>query len=107
MKSVGPVQVQTLPEVSLTGATINSNEIYLGKGQEIQIHYQVRIQTESENFKPDFWYQMNGRTTFQPLATAPEKVDFGVPSGKAPSVKLNVKKSGKSMIKTQQVGQIM
>ncbi|EHQ2601513.1 endocarditis and biofilm-associated pilus tip protein EbpA [Enterococcus faecalis] len=92
MKSVGPVQVQTLPEVSLTGATINSNEIYLGKGQEIQIHYQVRIQTESENFKPDFWYQMNGQTTFQPLATAPEKVDFGVPSGKAPGVKLNVKK---------------
>ena len=104
MKSVGPVQVQTLPEVSLTGATIN-NEIYLGKGQEIQIHYQVRIQTESENFKPDFWYQMNGRTTFQPLATAPEKVDFWGSFGK--SVKLNVKKSGKSMIKTQQVGQIM
>ena len=46
MKSVGPVQVQTLPEVSLTGATI-SNEIYLGKGQEIQIHYQVRIRTTS------------------------------------------------------------
>ena len=87
MKSVGPVQVQTLPEVSLTGATINSNEIYLGKGQEIQIHYQVRIQTESENFKPDFW--------FQPLATAPEKVDFGVPSGKAPGVKLNVKNLGR------------
>ena len=100
MKSVGPVQVQTLPEVSLTGATINSNEIYLGKGQEIQIHYQVRIQTESENFKPDFWYQMNGRTTFQPLATAPEKLILGFLREKH-GVKLNVKKSGKSMIKTQ------
>ncbi|MGC3033431.1 hypothetical protein, partial [Enterococcus faecalis] len=82
----------TLPVVSQRGATINSNEIYLGKGQEIQIHYQVGIQTESENFKPDFWYQMNGRTTIQPLAKAPEKVDFGVPSGKAPGVKLNEKK---------------
>ena len=36
MKSVGPVQVQTLPEVSLTGATINSNEIYLGKGKKFK-----------------------------------------------------------------------
>ena len=46
------------------------------------------IQTESATFKPDFWYPMNGRTTFQPVATADEVVDFGVPSGKAPGVKL-------------------
>jgi hypothetical protein len=92
VKSVGSLQVQTMPTLSLEGTTVHSNEIYLGKDQEIQIHYQVRIQTESATFKPDFWYPMNGRTTFQPVATADEVVDFGVPSGKAPGVKLDFKK---------------
>ena len=49
---------------------------------------------------------MNGRTTFQPLATAPEKLILGF---LLESTRREVKreKSGKSMIKTQQVGQIM
>lgn len=92
VKSVGSLQVQAMPTLSFEGNTVHSDEIYLGKDQEIQIHYQVRIQTESATFKPDFWYPMNGRTTFQRVATADEVVDFGVPSGKAPGVKLDFKK---------------
>ncbi len=92
IKSVGSVQLPSMPSITMDGTTVKSNGIYLGKQQEIQIHYQIRLQTESDSFKPDFWYQMNGRTTFQPMATSSELADFGVPSGKAPGVKLNFKK---------------
>ena len=50
---------------------------------------------------------MNGRTTFQRVATADEVVDFGVPSGKAPGVKLDFKKSGKNMIMIRAAAQKM
>ncbi|EMM1217705.1 Cna B-type domain-containing protein, partial [Enterococcus faecium] len=60
--------------------------------QEIQIHYQVRIQTENEDFHPNFWYQMNGRTTFQPSIDTDELAEFGIPSAKAPGVNLHIKK---------------
>jgi len=33
--------------------TIHASGLYLGEGQELQIHYQVRIQTEAADFKPD------------------------------------------------------
>ncbi|WP_165006940.1 MULTISPECIES: vWA domain-containing protein [unclassified Enterococcus] len=92
IKSVGSNPVTVMPSITMDKTTVKSNEIYLGKDQEIQIHYQVRIQTESEGFKPDFWYQMNGRTTFQPNATTNERADFGIPSAKAPGVQLAVKK---------------
>lgn len=73
---------------------LSLNNINLGKDQEIQLHYQVRIKTEDSDFVPEKWYQMNGETTLIPNQNNPEnKVDFGVPSAKAPGVKLNIKKN--------------
>ncbi|HAQ4621787.1 TPA: VWA domain-containing protein [Enterococcus faecium] len=92
VKSVGTNPTTVTPTISIDGNTIKSNQIYLGKDQEIQIHYQVRIQTENEDFQPNFWYQMNGRTTFQPRIDTDELAEFGIPSAKAPGVNLHIKK---------------
>ncbi len=92
VKSVGTSPTTVTPSISIEGNTIKSNQIYLGKDQEIQIHYQVRIQTENEDFHPNFWYQMNGRTTFQPNIDTNELAEFGIPSAKAPGVSLHIKK---------------
>ncbi|EOY2579139.1 SpaA isopeptide-forming pilin-related protein [Enterococcus faecium] len=92
VKSVGTNPTTVTPTISIDGNTIKSNQIYLGKNQEIQIHYQVRIQTENEDFHPNFWYQMNGRTTFQPNIDTNELAEFGIPSAKAPGVNLHIKK---------------
>ncbi|MDT6459739.1 SpaA isopeptide-forming pilin-related protein [Enterococcus faecium] len=92
VKSVGTNPITVTPTISIDGNTIKSNQIYLGKNQEIQIHYQVRIQTENEDFHPNFWYQMNGRTTFQPSIDTDELAEFGIPSAKAPGVNLHIKK---------------
>lgn len=92
VKSVGTSPTTVTPSISIEGNTIKSNQIYLGKNQEIQIHYQVRIQTENEDFHPNFWYQMNGRTTFQPSIDTDELAEFGIPSAKAPGVNLHIKK---------------
>ncbi|NTK33252.1 VWA domain-containing protein [Enterococcus faecium] len=92
VKSVGTSPTTVTPSISIEGNTIKSNQIYLGKDQEIQIHYQVRIQTENEDFHPNFWYQMNGRTTFQPSIDTDELAEFGIPSAKAPGVNLHIKK---------------
>lgn len=80
------------PNYSESSGTITANNINLVKGQEIQLHYQVRLKTEGNDFKPDYWYQMNGKTTFQPLGNAGETVEFGVPSGKAPGAVINLEK---------------
>lgn len=70
---------------------ISIDNLNLGRGQEIQIHYQVRINTEDEYFVPEKWYPINGRTTFMPNQEFPDNVvDFGVPSAKAPGTAINL-----------------
>ncbi|HHD7719675.1 TPA: SpaA isopeptide-forming pilin-related protein [Enterococcus faecium] len=87
--SVGTTPVSIDPLLSIDGQTIKVDKIYLEKGQEIQLHYQVRIQTESEMFETDTWYQMNGQTIFQPTSNPDVLAKFGVPSAKAPGVSLD------------------
>ncbi|MGG0922086.1 SpaA isopeptide-forming pilin-related protein [Leuconostoc suionicum] len=89
VKSVGSSVVQNLPTVTKSNGSISVSNINLGKDQEIQIHYQVHLNTESDNFKPDYWYQMNGKTTFTPTKDS-NAVEFGVPSAKAPGTELKV-----------------
>ena len=69
----------------------------LGKDQEVQIHYQVHLNTESDDFKPDYWYQMNGKTTFTPTKDS-NAVEFGVPSGKAPGTSIKVTKQWQELV---------
>ncbi|MGG5302872.1 hypothetical protein IGK16_000461 [Enterococcus pernyi] len=87
--SVGTTPLSIDPLLSIDGQTINVDKIYLEKGQEIQLHYQVRLQTESKMFETDTWYQMNGQTIFQPTSNPDVLAKFGVPSAKAPGVSLD------------------
>lgn len=91
--STGDSAVTNLPTVNQSNGKVTTTELNLGKDQEIQIHYQVRINTEDKDFTPEKWYPMNGQTTLTPNGDNPDnKVDFGVPSAKAPGVKLDLKK---------------
>lgn len=91
--STGDSAVTNLPTVNQSNGKVTTTELNLGKDQEIQIHYQVRINTEDKDFTPEKWYPMNCQTTLTPNGDNPNnKVDFGVPSAKAPGVKLDLKK---------------
>ena len=92
--SVGSKSIDNdhLPHAVISGNQLNVSNINLGDNQEIQVHYQVHINTETNDFKPDYWYQMNGNTTFKPKGGEDTTVQFGIPSAKAPSTTLNVKK---------------
>lgn len=97
VKSVGSSVVQNLPTVTKSNGSISVSNINLGKDQEIQIHYQVHLNTESDNFKPDYWYQMNGKTTFTPTKDS-NAVEFGVPSAKGPGTELKVTKQWQELL---------
>lgn len=93
VKSIGTKQIVNLPKTKMTSNQLNVSDMSLGAGEEVQFHYQVRLNTETNDFKPDYWYQMNGRTTLMPNINTPDyQVDFGVPSAKAPGITLNLKK---------------
>ena len=91
--SVGSSGLSVLPTAQMTNNSLSLSNVTLGKNQEIQIHYQIRLNTESSNFVPEHWYQMNGRTTFTPNGSNPDNiVDFGIPSAKGLGVTLNFTK---------------
>ncbi|MCO4494284.1 peptidoglycan linked protein (LPXTG motif) [Streptococcus infantarius subsp. infantarius] len=93
VKSVGTKSIVKLPTTNMTSNQLNVSDMSLGAGEEVQFHYQVRLNTETNDFKPDYWYPMNGRTTLMPNINTPDyQVDFGVPSAKAPGITLNLKK---------------
>ncbi|MFQ6366169.1 SpaA isopeptide-forming pilin-related protein [Lactococcus lactis] len=93
LNSVGSSELTSIPTVQMTNKELNVTGINLGKNQEVQIHYQVRLNTETSDFIPEHWYQMNGRTTLTPNSNNPNsKVDFGVPSAKGLGVTLNLNK---------------
>ncbi|MFR4285995.1 MAG: SpaA isopeptide-forming pilin-related protein [Enterococcus italicus] len=93
VKSVGSTAIATLPNATLANNQLSVSNINLGKGQEVQLHYQVRMNTESSTFVPETWYLMNGKTTFKPNINNPNnQVEFGVPSAKAAGVKLAIEK---------------
>ncbi len=79
------------PTATIADGKLTVTDLNLGKDQQVSIKYQVRINTEAEGFKADHWYQINGDTTFIAKEGTP-KVNFGVPSAKAPSKVYTVKK---------------
>lgn len=80
-----------IPNATYNAATgsVSVTNIHAGAGQTVQIRYQVRIDTESEDFVSEKWYPANGPTTFNLEGNT---VDFGVPSIKAPGKELDVSK---------------
>lgn len=93
VKSVGTKTITNLPNATIENNQLNVSGLNLGKGQEIQLHYQVRLNTETSDFVPNKWYQMNGQTTLTPNGdNATNKVDFGVPSAKGEGVQLDFRK---------------
>ena len=97
VKSVGTSVVQNLPTVTKSNGSISVSNMNLGKDQEVQIHYQVHLNTESDDFQPDYWYQMNGTTTFTPTKDS-NAVEFGVPSAKAPGTAIKVTKQWQELV---------
>lgn len=70
--STGDSAVTNLPTVNQSNGKVTTTELNLGKDQEIQIHYQVRINTEDKDFTPEKWYPMNGQTTLTPNGDNPD-----------------------------------
>lgn len=91
--SVGKKVVDNLPSVTRDAKQVTVNNLNLGQDQEIQLHYQVHLKTEAQNFQPDFWYQVSGETSLTPTEKD-AAVAFGMPSAKAAGTKLQVTKNG-------------
>lgn len=78
--------------------TITVNHLNLGRGEEIQIHHQVHLQTEKKEFLPEVWRHISDpeQTFLQPT---PQSValPFAVPSGRAFGTQLDLTKIWKEM----------
>lgn len=96
VKSIGTKSIVKLPTTNMTSNQLNVSDMSLGAGEEVQFHYQVRLNTETNDFKPDYWYQMNGETLLTPKAGA-AAVDFGIPSGRAPATTVYVQKQWRQL----------
>ncbi|MFT8879480.1 MAG: SpaA isopeptide-forming pilin-related protein [Oenococcus sp.] len=91
--SVGSNAITSLPTATISASGLQVTNMNIGLNQEVQIHYQVRINTEDANFQPEKWYQINGRTLLTPNGENPtNQVDFAIPSAKAPGVSIQVNK---------------
>ncbi|MCI3860722.1 SpaA isopeptide-forming pilin-related protein [Lactococcus garvieae] len=93
VKSVGANEITNLPKIKRFEEKLEFTNLNIGENQEVQIHYQVRINSESDNFIPEKWYQINGRTILTPNGNNLENtVDFGIPSAKGEAKKLTFNK---------------
>lgn len=74
---------------------ITLGDLTLGKDETATITYQVRINTERPDFKPDYFYLVDNHIsppTLQPLGDRLTTLPFPIQSVKAPGVKLNITK---------------
>lgn len=99
--SVGKNKVDNdqMPRISGGADYLKLNDINLGKDEEVQMSYQVRLKTGTADFVPNKWYPMSGET----VLTA-EKIPgakFGIPSGKAPGMTIDVAKEWKTFSQTE------
>lgn len=71
--------------------TISLTNLGLGEDERVVLKYKVRLDTESASFNPDAWYLANKETTLDPTSSGNE-LPFPIPSIKAPSMELTLKK---------------
>ncbi|MCI5942754.1 MAG: VWA domain-containing protein [Ligilactobacillus animalis] len=100
--SVGTEKVDTstiTEEFDVSTSMLTWSGLELGKDQEVQLHYQVRLKTGTADFVPNKWYPMSGET----VLTAEEipGARFGIPSGKAPGTTIDVTKEWKTFSQTE------
>lgn len=99
--SVGSKEVDTynIRVSGGNGVPLVCSGLELGKDQEVQLHYQVRLKTGTADFVPNKWYPMSGET----VLTAEEipGAKFGIPSGKASGTTIDVTKEWKTFSQTE------
>lgn len=100
--SVGTEKVDTstiTEEFDVSTSMLTWSGLELGKDQEVQLHYQIRLKTGTADFVPNKWYPMSGET----VLTAKEipGARFGIPSGKAPGTTIDVTKEWKTFSQTE------
>lgn len=78
-------------QVTEENQTITVSHIVLGENERLTLTYQIRLNTETTDFKGENWYLCNGVTTLDPDNTE-ELLQFPVPSIKAPKFSLTVEK---------------
>lgn len=83
-------------EVNEQNQVITLSNFALGANERITVTYQIRLNTEATDFKGEFWYFCNQRTTLDPTSTGSSLLDFPIPSIKAPTVKLSLEKQWKN-----------
>ncbi|EGO2559811.1 VWA domain-containing protein [Enterococcus faecalis] len=71
---------------------LHISTISLGRNERLTLTYQIRLNTETNDFKGDTWFLCNDRTTLQPTPEE-ETVDFPIPAIKAPTVQLKLIKN--------------
>lgn len=99
--SVGSKEVDTynIRVSGGNGVPLVWSGLELGKDQEVQLHYQVRLKTGTADFVPNKWYPMSGETVLTAEEISGAK--FGIPSGKAPEMTIDVTKEWKTFSQTE------
>lgn len=88
-------QQTNLPSVTEQNQVITLSNLSLGENDRVTLTYQIRLNTEANDFKGDFWYLCNQRTTLDPNSDG-TLLDFPIPSIKAPKVSLELEKKWKN-----------
>lgn len=81
--------------VNENNQVISLSNVSLGSDERITLTYSIRIDTESSDFRGEYWYLCNQRTTLDPTGDG-NLLDFPIPSIKAPKVQLGVEKKWKN-----------
>lgn len=88
-----------MPRISGGADHLKLNYINLGKDEEVQMSYQIRLKTGTADFVPSKWYPMSGETVLTAEEISGAK--FGIPSGKAPETTIDITKEWKTFSQTE------
>lgn len=70
-------EIKDAIEVNVNNNHVSVSGITLGKGEEVQISYEIKINDDAPSGK---FIQANGKTTLDPAGDGKQSADFGIPS---------------------------
>ncbi|WJP98498.1 SpaA isopeptide-forming pilin-related protein [Macrococcus bovicus] len=78
---------KVVPVYDPSKRTITIPNLYLGKGEWININYKVKLRVTDDSFKENQWYPMNDRTTLRATPTTVDNDlrDYPIPEARAAS----------------------